>query len=316
MSPAHLLALVDALADGAPHSGQQLAAQFNISRAALAKWVDKLRQLGLTVQAQAGEGYWLQRPFERLDPSRLAQGLNAALTVEAFTESTNSQLLLSPAQHDPQFLFTEWQSAGRGRRGKSWLGGLGQGLMFSLAYSFPAWPPRLTTLPLAVAVSLARVLQALGVNPAIKWPNDLLLGSAKLAGILIEPRGETGGACRVVIGVGLNLELPQPAPEQAVAALYPALRASGSPLPSRNAVAAQLAQALLADVQQFAQHGFAPFRPEWRLRDALQGKQIVVTGPPNTSGMAMGIDDDGGLLLSTHNGTEVVHSGDVSVRAA
>ena len=325
MSEATLLPVLDALADGALHSGEALAQRFGISRAALAKRIDHLRDWGVDISAQAGSGYRLAMPLERLDAARIATLLAPAargtpVTVLTHTDSTNSQLLLAAAEDDPQMLFAERQTAGRGRRGREWVSPFGSNLYGSMAFTFPAWPPRVTALPLAIAVALARVVEAVGLpEVGIKWPNDLHLAGEKLAGILIEPRGEAGGSCRVVVGVGLNLALSAAQAAgvtQPWTSLHAALTARGKPVPSRNALAARLASELLAALGHFAEHGFAPFAAEWKRRDVLAGQPVRIEAATPLDGIACGVDADGGLIVDIASGREVVHAGDVSVRRA
>lgn len=323
MSEAASLQLLDALADGALHSGEALAQQFGISRAALAKRLSPLRDWGVEVIAVPGAGYRLATPLERLDVSRIRQALRPeaqAVSVEvlARTDSTNTQLLASEPARDPQALFAESQTAGRGRRGRGWVSPFGSNLYGSLAFTFPAWPARFTTLPLAIAVAVARVVDAAGLpHVGIKWPNDLLVEGRKLAGILIEPRGEAGGPCRVVVGVGINLAMSA---AQAGAVTQPwisLVEALGErALPSRNALAAALVSELHVALGHFAQHGFAPFAAEWKRRDLLAGQAIRVEGATPLHGTACGVDADGGLLIQTETGRQVIHAGDVSVRGA
>ena len=319
MSEAALLEVLDALADGERHSGEALAQRFGISRAALAKRIDHLRDWGVALGAQAGAGYRLAMPLERLDEQRIrVQGLRIAVLTS--TDSTNTQLLAADAAQDPQMLFAERQTAGRGRRGRSWVSPFGCNLYGSMAYSFTQWPPRLTALPLAMAVALARVVEAAGLpEVGIKWPNDLHVEGKKLAGILMETRGEAGGACRVVVGVGLNLAL---AAEQAGAITQPwtglatELAARSRTMPARNALAASLASELHAALGHFASHGFAPFAAEWKRRDLLADRSVTVDATPPVLGTARGVDADGGLLVDTAQGRIAVHAGDVSVRVA
>lgn len=320
MSEAALLEVLDVLADGELHSGEALAQRFGISRAALAKRIDHLRDWGVALGAQAGAGYRLTMPLERLDAERIgaaARGLRIAVLTS--TDSTNTQLLAADAAQDPQMLFAERQTAGRGRRGRSWVSPFGCNLYGSMAYSFTQWPPRLTALPLAMAVTLARVVEAAGLpEVGIKWPNDLHVEGKKLAGILMETRGEAGGSCRVVVGVGLNLAL---AAEQASTITQPwtglaaELKARGRAIPSRNALAASLAIELHAALGHFAAHGFAPFAAEWKRRDLLVNRAVTVDATPPVLGTACGVDADGGLLIDTAQGRIAVHAGDVSVRA-
>ena len=131
-------------------------------------------------------------------------GLEVALRVD----STNQRLIEAASAGDPQALFAEAQSAGRGRRGRDWRSPFGANLYLSLAWSFAGWPPKLGTLPLAIGITAARALAACGLpGVQLKWPNDLRIGDAKLGGILIESRSEIGGSCRVIIGLGLNVAM-------------------------------------------------------------------------------------------------------------
>jgi BirA family biotin operon repressor/biotin-[acetyl-CoA-carboxylase] ligase len=234
--------------------------------------------------------------------------------------STNSQLLETDAAADPQALFAEHQTAGRGRRGRAWASPFGANWYLSIGWSFPSWPARITTLPLAVAVMVCRALSRAGVAQAgIKWPNDIQVQGQKLAGILIEPRGEAGGACRVVVGVGVNGAMSTAQAEtvtQPWVSLMPVLAAAGVPLVERNTVAAMLVDELAQGLAHFAAHGFAPFAAEWRSRDVLRDQPVRIEGSPVEQGTARGVDADGGLLLDTSQGRVVIHAGDVSVRAA
>ena len=324
MSDDTLLPVLDVLADGGLHSGEAMAQRFGISRAALAKRVDHLRDWGLDISAVAGAGYRLAAPLQRLDAEQIRSALTGAarsaqVRVLTSTDSTNSQLLAADAADDPQVLFAEHQTAGRGRRGRDWVSPFGSNLYVSIAWTFPAWPPRLTALPLAMAVALARVVEAAGLPEVrIKWPNDLHLNGHKLAGILMETRGEAGGSCRVVVGVGLNAAL---SPTQAAGVTQPwtslaaELSARQKPVPTRNALAALLVSELITALSHFGEHGFAPFAAEWKRRDALANRPVHVDAQPAIDGIARGIDSDGGLLIDTDAGRQVVHAGDVSVRA-
>lgn len=327
MSEAALLEVLDALADGERHSGEALAARFGISRAALAKRIDKLRDWGVALDAQAGMGYQLAHPLERLDAARIAaalpppvRALGLSVAVETRIDSTNTRLLDTDPAQDPQALFAESQTAGRGRRGRDWVSPFGSNLYLSLAWSFPAWPARLTTLPLAVAVALARALSTLGLDEAgIKWPNDLHIDGRKLAGVLIEPRGEAGGPCRVVVGVGLNLQMQDAQATtigQPWSSLAEALASRGRAMPPREAVAVAVLGELALALRHFEDHGFAPFSAEWNRRDVLRDRAVRIDGNAAAEGIARGIDGDGGLLVDTDAGRRVVHAGEVSVRAA
>ena len=177
LDEAELLKLVDALADGRLCSGEVLAARAGITRAALAKRMDHLRDWGLDLIAEAGRGYRLAAPLERLETERIRDALPASaskllrrLDVLPRTDSTNQRLLEADPAQDPQALFAELQTAGRGRRGRAWRSPFGANLYFSLAWTFQSWPPQLTALPLAVGVACALALRKLGIDMALLRP--------------------------------------------------------------------------------------------------------------------------------------------------
>jgi BirA family biotin operon repressor/biotin-[acetyl-CoA-carboxylase] ligase len=169
---------------------------------------------------------------------------------------------------------------------------------------------QLSGLSLVVGVAFTRVLNRLGAPVRLKWPNDLLLGERKLAGILIELAGDALGPSAVVIGVGLNL-LPAGDVGQPAAAL----REAGVTV-SRNVLAAALLTELAAALGQFASEGFAPFQAEWQHWHAWQDEPVVVAPMQGEAlaGLALGIDAQGALRLLTSEGERSVHAGEVSLR--
>ncbi|HVT37178.1 MAG TPA: biotin--[acetyl-CoA-carboxylase] ligase [Nevskiaceae bacterium] len=317
LSEAELLALADALADGAWHSGEDLAAQAGITRAALAKRIDRLRDWQLDIETRHGLGYRLAAPLERLDEKKLRAALPRELGVRvlALTDSTNTQLLGADAAHDPQALLAEFQTGGRGRRGRAWVSPFGANLYFSLAVSFSAWPRDLPALSLAVGVASARVLRAHGAEVGLKWPNDLWIGGRKLGGILIEHRGEAGGACRAVIGVGLNLAMSR-AQAGAIDQPWIALEEALNRRVPRNELAAALLAALLETVTDFEREGFAPFVADWNRFDLTAGRSVRVEREPPLSGIARGIDASGALIVEAGGQRHAIVSGEVSLRLA
>ncbi|MES0874790.1 biotin--[acetyl-CoA-carboxylase] ligase [Sinimarinibacterium thermocellulolyticum] len=318
LSEAELLALVDRLADGDWHSGERLAAACGISRAALAKRIERLKDWQLAVEARHGLGYRLAAPIERLDAARLQAALGERLRVRvvAVTDSTNAQLLAADANDDPQALFAEYQTAGRGRRGRGWVTPFAAQLAFSVAWSFDAVPAQLSALPLAVGVVLARRLHALGAAAVrVKWPNDLVADGRKLAGILIEHRGE-GGGCRVIVGVGLNLGLR---PEHASEVTQPWINLTellAAPV-ARNALAADLLDALTTTLAAYPRTGFAGHAAHWPALDVSYERPVQVQlGERRIDGIARGVDDDGALLVDAAGTRHRLHSGEVSLRLA
>jgi BirA family biotin operon repressor/biotin-[acetyl-CoA-carboxylase] ligase len=240
----------------------------------------------------------------------------AAVDVEvvAQTGSTNADLMARAAHlARPTLLIAEHQSAGRGRAGRSWLSAPGDSLTFSLAWKFAGSPQRLLGLPLAVGVALAEALAALDVPVQLKWPNDVLKDGSKLAGILIETQGARSGGTWAIIGIGLNLLMPDQLEERIGRAVATAPWLARM---ERDALMAALLDALAAALDQFAQAGFGAFRARWDALHAWRGQSVAIVdqGAVVQQGVAAGVDDSGRLLLDTDGGRIAVLAGDVSLR--
>jgi BirA family biotin operon repressor/biotin-[acetyl-CoA-carboxylase] ligase len=213
------------------------------------------------------------------------------------------------------------QTAGRGRRGRSWISPFGANLYLSVAWSWAAWPPELSALSLAVGVASARALEAHGIaDVRLKWPNDLLVDDRKLGGILIEHRGEAGGSCRVVVGIGLNLSMAAnqaDAVTQAWINLDEARARRGLPPVGRNAFAAALLRELHDVLQTFAIDGFSVMAVEWARFDATRDARVrILNGEDVLEGVARGVDASGALLIDASDGRHRIHAGEVSLRRA
>jgi BirA family biotin operon repressor/biotin-[acetyl-CoA-carboxylase] ligase len=328
----HVIAerVLRALADGNAHSGEELAREFGVTRAAVWKQVGKLAGWGLDVSALPGVGYRLERRIDLLD----AQMLRAALDprsaarmarVEVFTEldSTNRYLLAAPPPAGKlNVCIAEYQHAGRGRRGRAWSTPLGGGVCMSLGWVFADTPPGLSALTLAVGVAVRRVLARIAaLDIQLKWPNDLVWDERKLGGILLEITAEAQGGCHVVAGIGLNVALP---PQSLLAlsdwprgAVDLATAVGGVP-PARLALTAALIDELAALFADYATAGFSPYRAEWVAADFLRGRRVLLDAPEGgVSATACGIEPDGALVVETEGGVRRrVISGDVSVRSA
>ena len=315
------------LADGAFHSGEALARDLKVSRSAVWKAVAALTALGAELEAVRNRGYRLRHPAEALDAARIRAALPADVAAQVAQlqtlwsiGSTNTALLArpNPAPGTCEVLLAEYQSAGRGRRGRAWLAPPGAALCLSLSWTFREVPPELGALGLVIGVCVVRALKAAGVSGLqLKWPNDLLVGDRKAGGVLIELRAEASGPACVVIGIGLNLTLGERLREQIASGGLPAtdLASAGLTEPSRNRLVARVLAECVRGLEVFAAAQLKPFLPEWRAADALSGRPVNVTGAAGVCrGLARGIDVHGALLLETPQGVKRFISGDVSVR--
>ncbi|MEF8768104.1 MAG: biotin--[acetyl-CoA-carboxylase] ligase [Candidatus Accumulibacter phosphatis] len=266
------------------------------------------------------------RPCQ-IDAARLSLLLGPAqcrFTVETLREcSSTSTLLLERARQGAPsgaLLVADQQTAGRGRRGRSWLSSPEAGLTFSLLWHIPGDMARLAGLSLAVGVAVARSLEACGVaGVGLKWPNDILLDGGKVGGILIELEATPGGML-AVIGIGLNLQMPAVGAEELQEFLHrpAALAQRLSPVPERHQLLAQLLLDLAAVLDDFSATGFPALRSEWQARHVWQDRQVRLLngGLLDREGICLGADADGALLLLTANGVERCLSGDLSLQVA
>lgn len=319
--------LLKLLADGDTHSGERLAEQLRITRAAVWKAINALRELGIDIES-LHQGYRLPHAVDLYDAERIQTALsvaNAALQridVLFTVDSTNRFVTERPATHSGHGVLcvTEIQQAGRGRRGRSWVAPFGSGICMSLGWLFDSLPPAFSALSLVVGVALTRALRGIGAHEVgLKWPNDVLWQGRKLAGVLIEMRGEPDGPAHVVIGIGLNLSLPDASKQQLleqqanVTDLHEVL---GTLAPARNELVAAFTQHLLQVLTVFAREGFTPFVAEWQRYDVLQKAEVNVLQADRTiAGIARGVSEDGSLLVDTAQGLQRFVSGEVSLRA-
>jgi len=316
------------LADGRFHSGQSLATEFDVTRSTVWNALKSLRDRGLELHAVRGRGYRLPVALDWLgeDTIRALLGPSAdlvcAIRIFEETDSTNSRLLasLAPPSGRASACLAEFQTGGRGRRGRQWLSPPGAGVWLSVAWQFDRPPDNLSALGLVAGLAAREALARLDVGSVmLKWPNDLVIEDEKLGGVLVEMRAEGNGPCLVVIGVGINYRLPGGLAEDVCRAggLMPvdlAAACDGDP-PSRNAVAAALVSALADRLAAVAGKGVGDLRDEWSHADAIAGRQVIVEnhGRP-IRGRATGIDVDGALRVDQGDGIVRVTAGDVSVR--
>lgn len=321
-------ALLLRLGEG-PVSGDVLARECGQTRAAVWKRIAQLREAGVTVDARRGQGYALRHRPDLLDADAIRAALPAAvrpalagLEVAWSLDSTNAELLRRPMPGpQAEVLLAERQTGGRGRRGRTWQSPLAAHVYLSLQRGFDGGLARLGGLSLVAGIAAVEAMHALGIaGVGLKWPNDLVVAEGpvlrKLGGVLVEGGGEHAGPVRAVLGIGINVRMPDAAaagidqPWTDLATL-----ATDAP-PSRNAVAAALLAAWLPALAQFDRDGLAPFLPRFRAVDALRGRPIaVMTGREHVTGIADGVAADGALELRTADGhVHAFHAGEVSVR--
>lgn len=316
--------ILHSLSDGRFHSGADLAASLGISRTAVWKHLQALGELGIDIYAVPGKGYRLAAPLEILKRESIlsaiphpSRALLADLEIHPHLESTNTYLRAKAASDAPSGFacLAEYQSAGKGRRGRQWVSPFASNIYLSLLWRFPANPASISGLGLVSGVAISRALQQAGLKePGLKWPNDVMWRGQKLAGTLLEMTGESFGPASVVIGIGLNVRMPPTAGTRIDQAWTDLESALGAEI-SRNVLAGTLLHHLLQAIQQFQARGLTPFIEEWQKHDMISGKTIQLQLPNEIiTGVAQGIDHTGALLVN-HKGIISSHmAGEVSVR--
>jgi len=267
---------------------------------------------------------------DRLNASRIRQGMEPEaraklryLTLLAETDSTNAAVLRLPGdQQHAHALLADRQSGGRGRRQRTWHSPAGGNIYLSLGWWFgdPGHP--LSTLPLLVAIAVCRALARTGLQGhGIKWPNDILVGDEKLAGILVELQSSGIGPAAVVIGIGLNVRMPPLDKTETGTAIdrpwtdLATQLGSGDAGIGRNRISALLLEELVSALEHFEAVGFEGFRQDWQKLDLLDGNNVELEHLGQTiRGLALGVDDNGGLVVETEGGgARVFHSAEVSM---
>lgn len=317
------------LADGKFHSGEALAQQFGVTRATIYNAIQAAQTLGITVFSVHGRGYRLPQAVTLLDPDAIlaACGEYAAwfhLQVLAQVDSTNRYLMQESARGvaHATCVVAQVQTAGRGRRGRSWLSQLGGSLTFSLLWRFQTGAAGLSGLSLVVGLALVSALHKLGLTQVkLKWPNDLIVlhegAWHKLGGILIELQGDMEGPSAAVIGVGLNLEIAQAMRQHIEQPVMGLNQLAGQSLNPNQLLGLSLV-AMAEYLNAFAEHGFSHFQQDWTKVHAfhLQTVDLHLANGQVLAGRVLDVAEEGSLLVETANGVQRFHAGEISVRSA
>lgn len=294
-----------------------------MTRAGVWKRLQGLTALGIAVESVKGRGYRVPGGLNLLSQQEIATGLPseaqrllATLSCLHEVDSTNQYLLRQDAVRGDVCL-AERQSAGRGRRGRIWRSPFGQNLYLSLRWQYEQGVAALEGLSLAVGAIIALVLEQnfniTGLQ--LKWPNDLLLHGRKLGGVLIEVGGDLTGDCAVVVGVGLNVSMSRAVGTEAIDQPWTDLLMQGRSV-DRNQLAVALLSQLLPALVSYPQLGFGHYRQAWLQRAAFIGQEVELTMPGrNLSGVMLGVDSGGSLVIEVGGQQHTFVGGEVSLRA-
>ncbi|HEX4045600.1 MAG TPA: bifunctional biotin--[acetyl-CoA-carboxylase] ligase/biotin operon repressor BirA [Gammaproteobacteria bacterium] len=314
-----LIQLITLLNDQAYHDGTTIGEKLNVTRSAVWKMIKKLHAYGVQIESVKGKGYRLITPLKLLDRRSIRQQLTDKIVkIEVFESigSTNEYLKSYYTDKATRICLAEQQEQGKARLQRNWYSPFGLNVYFSCLYHFQQDMSELAGLSLVVSLAVVKTLHGYGLpaSLAVKWPNDVVYLGQKLAGILIEVQAETHGVCHAIIGIGINVNIHQDANRQ-IDQPWTSLMNILDEYIDRNQLCATLANYLLQDLKRFEKLGLAAFMAEWQTVDLLTGQMVTLKcGEHLITGMAMGINAHGHLLLRLKNGKmQAFSSGDASV---
>ncbi|WP_448622809.1 bifunctional biotin--[acetyl-CoA-carboxylase] ligase/biotin operon repressor BirA [Dickeya fangzhongdai] len=310
------LKLISILSDGEFYSGEYLGELMGMSRAAINKHIQTIREWGLDVFTVTGKGYALSAPIQLLDAEKIRSQIQSGnIAVLPVIDSTNQYLLdRLDSVSSGDACIAEYQQAGRGRRGRKWFSPFGSNLYLSLYWRLEQGPAAAVGVSLVIGIIMAEVLHHLGAEGVrVKWPNDLYLNDKKLAGILVELNGRTGDAAHLVIGAGINLRMNSSG-STVIDQGWINLQEAGIDI-DRNMLAVKLVTELRAALAIYEQQGLAPFISRWNNLDNFYNRAVkLIVGNREIKGIDKGIDSQGALLLDQDGVIQSYIGGEISLR--
>ncbi|MBF4559053.1 bifunctional biotin--[acetyl-CoA-carboxylase] ligase/biotin operon repressor BirA [Pseudomonas sp. p50] len=314
-----MLTLLKLLKDGRFHSGQALGVALGVSRSAVWKQLQLLEaELGLSIHKVRGRGYQLAAPLMLLDPVGISEATPScdwSVLVFDSIDSTNAEALraIERGRAAPFLVLAERQTAGRGRRGRKWVSPFAENVYYSLVLRIEGGMRQLEGLSLVVGLAVMHALRELGVSAAgLKWPNDVLVGQKKIAGILLELIGDPADVCHVVLGVGINVNMQM---TDEVDQQWTSMRLEAGKVFDRNQMVAVLSEKLQGYLHRHQVEGFSAIQLEWEQNHLWQGRAVsLIAGVNQVDGEVLGIDKQGALRLKVDGVEKNFSGGELSLR--
>lgn len=314
-----MLKLLNLLKDGRFHSGQALGEAMGVSRSAVWKQLQHLEsELNLVIHKVRGRGYQLAVPLTLLESEVIhehGRGDHWPLWIHETIDSTNAEALrlIARGESAPFLVLAEQQTAGRGRRGRQWVSPFAENLYYSLVLRVEGGMRQLEGLSLVVGLAVMRTLQVFGLDAAgLKWPNDVLVGERKIAGILLELVGDPADVCHVVLGIGINVNMQS---NDRVDQQWTSMKREVGGSIDRNRLVAQLNQQLQHELARHRRYGFAAFQEEWEQANLWQGRTVsLIAGSNRIDGVMLGVDGLGALRLEVGGVEKSFSAGELSLR--
>lgn len=315
-----MLELLRILSDGKFHSGADIGRTLGLTRAAVWKRMQSLQaRTGHSVESVPGKGYRLEQPIDLLDVGRMQKlaGTGCSLQLLDSIDSTNEYAKKLIREGSPvQLVVAEEQTSGKGRRGRVWQSPYGSNLYLSLIWPITEGMRQLEGLSLAVGLAVLRTIEASGVtNAGLKWPNDVLVGKQKIAGILLELLGDLADRSYVVIGIGMNVNMHSQV--DAIDQPWTSISQQLGHGVCRHEVFEKLHKNLQDVLAVQVDSGFQALRAEWEARHLWQGRKVCLSSASSfLNGVVAGINERGEIGIQSAEGLQYFAGGELSLRLA
>jgi len=307
-------------AEGAEVSSRAICERLGVSRAAVWKQIETLREGGYAIAACSRRGYRLVAAPDTPNQVEVAPllttnriGHDCRYVAETASTNRDATVLALAGEGEGVIVASGSQTSGRGRMSRVWFSPPDVNLYFSILLRPAVEPGRASSLPLVVGLAVAEALAELApeIQPMIKWPNDILIGGKKVCGILCEMQAETDSVRHIIPGIGVNVNLSRAELPQALRERATSLRIETGRVFSRAAVLAAVLNRFEPLYDRWCAYGFEPLIPAVAVRDVLRGRVIALEqGGRRIEGRADGILPDGALRLVTDQGAMPVYSGE------
>ncbi|MBU2700665.1 BirA family biotin operon repressor/biotin-[acetyl-CoA-carboxylase] ligase [Sporomusaceae bacterium BoRhaA] len=304
-------------------SGEDISRRLAVSRTAVWKHIQALKQAGYEIESHTRRGYKLLMVPDRLRPEEIiphfsTQWLGKKIVYFDDVSSTNNEARNEAQRGAPEgtIVIAESQNNGKGRLARGWYSPQYQGIWLSVVLRPKFRPADAPKCSLLAAVALERaIFRQTGIHCGIKWPNDLLYDNKKLIGILTEMSAEFDAINYIVIGMGINVNTFADDLPQELQTIATSLAMITGEKVNRKVLLGKILEELEHSYDKVCSEGFGPLLDEWRRKSITLGKIVDVFGMDEQfSGKAVDIDADGALLIERETGIERVLAGDVSIR--
>ncbi|WP_343826508.1 bifunctional biotin--[acetyl-CoA-carboxylase] ligase/biotin operon repressor BirA [Psychrosphaera haliotis] len=319
------LHIINELSAGQFVSGQELADSMSVTRSAIAKHIKVIKELGLDIYSVKGKGYRLSEKLSLLDLETIKEGYiaNNPIELHHVIDSTNAYLIRSLRENknliNGHTVVAECQTDGRGRRGRAWVSPFGSHIYMSRYYQTSLGLSEASGLSLAIGIAVANSINRFVGNKAkLKWPNDVLVDNKKIAGVLIEAEGQSDGMCHLIIGIGINIQMPKDSSLK-IDQPWTDINSNVDKPMDRNLFLTYLLSEIDIIMCTFRETRLDALYDTWNKMNAYKDKGVkVISGRNVREGTCLGIDSTGALLVNDNLTNTVFKAigGEVSLRAA